>query len=158
MQLPGRSSSGKRREEGRSLVRNMLREPFDGDWKFLTRDLRRALDKAGADASDWNDITLHWSHTESGNARMLKAYHKSVRGIPGGMAYHFVIGNGHGAGDGEITIGKRWEDGVASGAPVSPESVAVCFIGDGEPTENQAAALRELVIYLEAKVGELVTR
>ena len=147
-----------RREDGRALVREMLSEPFGGDWKFLTRDLRRSLDTAEADTADWNDTTLHWSHTKSGNARMLKAYHQGVRGVVGGMAYHFVIGNGHGAGDGEITIGKRWKDGVASGAPVSPQSVAICLIGDGEPTENQAAALRELVIYLEAKVGELVSR
>ena len=147
-----------RREEGQALVREMLREPFKGDWKFLGRNLRGALDKVDATAADWNDTALHWSHTNSGNARMLKAYHTGVRGITGGMAYHFVIGNGSGAGDGEITIGERWENGVASGAPVSPESVSICLIGDGEPTEKQAAALRELMIYLEARVGELIKR
>ncbi len=147
-----------RREEGRALVREMLREPFDGDWEFLSRNLRGGLDQAGAQAADWNDISLHWSHTRSGNARMLRAYHQGVRGLAGGMAYHFVIGNGSGAGNGEITIGERWENGISSGAPVSPESVSICLIGDGDPTDAQAAALRELVIYLEAKVGELITR
>ncbi|MCD5401127.1 LysM peptidoglycan-binding domain-containing protein, partial [candidate division NPL-UPA2 bacterium] len=54
----------------------------------------------------WRTITLHHSATKEGNAEMFDRNHRR-RGL-GGLAYHFVIGNGTGSGDGEVEVGWRW--------------------------------------------------
>ena len=59
MRPPWPQLERERREDGRALVREMLSEPFGGDWKFLTRDLRRSLDTAEADTADWNEGLIY---------------------------------------------------------------------------------------------------
>ena len=77
-----------------------------------------------------------------------------------GLAYHFVIGNGHGSGDGEIEIGPRWVKQLQGGHLHSDElnmiALGVCFVGDfntTRPTKRQIAAAIELVTYLRQRCG-----
>ena len=49
----------------------------------------------------WQYIYVHHSQTASGNASTLGSR-------AGGLADHFVIGNGAGSVDGEVQIGHRW--------------------------------------------------
>ena len=69
-----------------------------------------------------------------------------------GLAYHFVIGNAHGLGDGEIGVGSRWTKQLAGGHLISEEqnqvSIGICLVGnfdDGQPTARQMERLSALV-------------
>lgn len=69
-----------------------------------------------------------------------------------GLAYHFLIGNGNGMGDGEIAIGNRWK-GQLDGGHLRSESqnktaLGICLIGNFDktkPTEKQLRSLENLV-------------
>ncbi len=94
-------------------------------------------------------VVLHHSATHGGSAA---AFERNHRARLGGLAYHFIIGNGQGTGDGEVEVGYRWRDQLpgphTKNAQVNMESIAVCVVGDlqaAPPTEKQAAALLELV-------------
>jgi len=57
---------------------------------------------------EWKYIVIHHSASASGCAAEFDRYHREKRGWENGLGYHFVIGNGSGAGDGQIEIGNRW--------------------------------------------------
>lgn len=73
-----------------------------------------------------------------------------------GLAYHFVIGNGQGADDGEIEVGQRWRRQLPGGHCRSPklnrEALGICLVGNFEesagPTPKQFEALTALVLYV----------
>lgn len=82
-----------------------------------------------------------------------------------GLAYHFVIGNGRGAGDGEIEIGPRWTRQINGGHVASDYlnyiSLGICLTGDlneRPPTKRQLAALDELIRYLRSRCGKVQGR
>ena len=56
----------------------------------------------------WQRIVVHHSAIKYGNVKKYDAAHRR-RGMQNGLAYHFLIGNGIDAGDGEIEIGPRWQ-------------------------------------------------
>src|SRR5207248_10158489 len=58
---------------------------------------------------------LHNSGTRQGNARVFDYYHKHVRRMQNGLAYHFVIGNGTSTGNGQIEVGDRWRRQINGG-------------------------------------------
>ena len=68
-----------------------------------------------------------------------------------GMGDHFLIGSGDGLRDGEIQIGRLWEDqkgALPAGANVSDNCISICLVGDFEqagPTATQVKRLQELV-------------
>ena len=47
----------------------------------------------------------------------MDRYHRDERHMEHGLAYHFVIGNGNGMGDGEIGVGQRWIEDLNSSDP-----------------------------------------
>ncbi|MGK0186844.1 MAG: hypothetical protein ACI9R3_002628 [Verrucomicrobiales bacterium] len=133
-------------------------------WNFLTSGLRQEIDAAKAESKRWDGIDLHHSSTRGGNAAMLAMYHK-VRGLEGGLAYHFVIGNGIYATNGAISVGERWQSQAPAGGTVQdeidPRTINICLIGDFSsepPSPEQLAALDELIHYLRAKLGHLKLR
>ena len=108
----------------------------------------------------WRYIVVHHSGTAGGSVRAFEAFHRGVRRMPRGMAYHFVIGNGRGLADGAVEAGSRWslqQPGahVASalrepgtGVPLDEVAVGICLVGNNDaapPTPRQLRALRELV-------------
>ena len=69
-------------------------------WKYLSRPVRAEIDRPGVRRGRWRYIVVHHSETREGNARAFDYYHRHVRGMENGLAYHFVIGNGTSSGDG----------------------------------------------------------
>jgi hypothetical protein len=102
----------------------------------------------------WKYIYVHHSQTASGNAATLGAR-------PGGLADHFVIGNGSGCVDGEIQVGHRWATQLAAGnttptASVRPDCISICVVGDFNrtaPTPTQRLRLSQLVATLQSRLG-----
>ena len=101
----------------------------------------------------WSALAIHFSGSAGGSARTLHRDHQRM-GL-GGLAYHFVVGNGRGMGDGQIEIGYRWRhqlDGMrshgvtarAAEVPIRPV-IDICLIGDGHESAPTDAQVRQLV-------------
>lgn len=116
----------------------------------------------------WKYIVVHHSATRSGNAKSFDRFH--TRQGYGGLAYHFVIGNGSGSKDGEIEKGWRWKEQV-TGTHVSVNSwdknifgIGVCLVGNFQkslPTKKQwdslVALTAELVRDHKVKIDNIIT-
>jgi hypothetical protein len=102
----------------------------------------------------WHTLFIHHTATLSGSAQSLA---ETATGLPD----HFVIGNGDGAGDGEIQIGQRWTQqlvaGVTPGADrIDPDCLSICLVGDfnqSRPTVTQQRRLAQLVSTLQNRLG-----
>jgi LysM repeat protein len=91
----------------------------------------------------WRYITLHHSATQEGNAEAFDRNHRR-RGM-GGLAYHFVIGNGTGSQNGEIEVGWRW---IRQRETDRKGDIQICLVGDfntQEPTLQQYDSLVKLI-------------
>ena len=107
----------------------------------------------------WQYVYVHQSKTPGGDAATL-AGAAAAWGVAG-PADHFVIGNGLGAGDGEIQFTPRWDEQQpaappAAGATVHPACVSICLVGDldrAPPTAAQVRRLGELLDALEGRLG-----
>ncbi len=102
----------------------------------------------------WKAIVIHHSATDAGSAASFDRSHREDRGWSRGLGYHFVIGNGDGARDGEIEIGPRWrkqQGGAHAGAGAvhyNEHGIGICLVGNFEgapPSAKQMAALRTLI-------------
>ncbi|MDX6767302.1 MAG: LysM peptidoglycan-binding domain-containing protein [Candidatus Methylacidiphilales bacterium] len=127
---------------------------------FVAGKSRNLIDKPKITTRDWRYIVTHHSGTRTGNAKIFDYYHRQVRGMENGLAYHFVIGNGTDSGDGEIEVGDRWLKQLQGGHVRSDAqneiAIGICLVGDFQrdrPTRRQIAALIELTGYLQDKVG-----
>jgi len=137
-----------------------LRLPFLSRTKTVAagvhlRDCKELIDKPKVKRDRWKYIVIHHSGTSKGSAEVFDHYHRMVRGMENGMAYHFVIGNGSYTGDGQIEVGDRWLKQKAGGHLYSEFlneiSIGICFVGNfnaEKPTARQVAACIELVDYL----------
>ncbi len=130
-------------------------------YKYLTPAVRDAIDKARVRKNRWSYIVVHNSGTRQGNAKAFEYYHRKVRKMPNGMAYHFVIGNGTSSGNGQIEIGSRWRNQINGGHVHSDFlnniAIGICFVGDYNrdlPTRQQLEALDELIRYVRRRVGK----
>lgn len=129
-------------------------------YRYLSRGVRDAIDRAPVKRGRWQYVIVHNSGTRQGNARIFANYHRNVRRMQNGLAYHFVIGNGTSSGDGEIEIGSRWTRQINGGHVASDYlnniAIGICFVGDFNrdlPTRAQLGALQELIEYLRRRVG-----
>jgi hypothetical protein len=130
-------------------------------YNYLRASTRAAIDHAHVRRGRWKYIIVHNSGTREGNARVFDIYHLRVRHMVNGLAYHFVIGDGHGSGDGQIEIGHRWTAQLNGGHVASDYlndiSLGICLVGDFNrdlPTKAQIGALEELIDYLRNRVGK----
>jgi hypothetical protein len=105
-------------------------------------------------------VVIHHSGDRRGSAITLADEHESL-GLQG-LGYHFVIGNGRGAGDGEIQVGYRWVDQLPGAHVAGPDSerynrttIGICLIGDGERHQFTEAQLRSLTALLDVLHEEL---
>jgi hypothetical protein len=131
-------------------------------YRYLTPAIRRAIDKAPVSRGRWQYIVIHNSATRQGNARIFDRYHRNVRKMTNGLAYHFVIGNGNASGNGEIEIGSRWTRQINGGHVASDYlnniAIGICLVGDFDrdlPTRAQVEALKELTDYVRNRVGRV---
>ncbi len=131
-------------------------------YRYLTPGVRRAIDEARVRRGRWKYIIIHNSGTRQGNARIFDVYHRRVRKMQNGLAYHFVIGNGNSSGNGEIEIGNRWTRQINGGHVASDYlndiAIGICLVGDfnrDQPTKEQLEAIDEIVTYLRGRVGKI---
>ncbi len=97
----------------------------------------------------FQSIVIHHSATHGGSAAAFERNHRTRLG---GLAYHFIIGNGSGSADGVVETGYRWRDQIpgphTKNQEVNLESIAICLVGDletGAPSKKQVAALLDLL-------------
>jgi N-acetylmuramoyl-L-alanine amidase len=133
-----------------------------GNYRYLSRSVRYEIDHARVLRRRWQYIVVHNSGTRQGNARIFDYYHRHVRHMTNGLAYHFVIGNGTSSGNGEIEIGDRWRRQINGGHVHSDYlnniALGICLVGDfnrDQPTRVQLAACEELIRYLRIRCGKI---
>ncbi len=133
-------------------------------YRYLTRSVRAELDRAPADRRNpqWQFIVVHNSGTRQGNAKVFDYYHKHVRHMQNGLAYHFVIGNGTSTGNGQIEVGDRWRRQINGGHVHSDNlnniALGICLVGDfnrSQPTPAQLQSCEELIRYLRQRCGKV---
>lgn len=131
-------------------------------WTHLTASIRQDIDDGLSANRQWQRVVLHGSGSSDGSPRLLQRYHADVQGVPEGMAWHFIIGNGHGLGDGSIEATEGWKRGIPAASGRDPgtryTSISVCMAGDFQshgPSQAQLEALNELMDYLGIKLGDI---
>jgi hypothetical protein len=132
-----------------------------GNYRYLTRSVIEAIRRAPVKRRRWQFIVVHNSGTRQGNARVFDYYHRHVRRMQNGLAYHFVIGNGTSTGNGQIEVGDRWRRQINGGHVHSDYlnniSLGICLVGDfnrDQPTRAQLDACEELIRYLRERCGK----
>lgn len=130
------------------------------NYRYLSRSVIDAIRRAPVQRSRWKFIIVHNSGTRQGNARAFDYYHRRVRKMQNGLAYHFVVGNGTSSGNGAIEIGDRWRRQINGGHVHSDYlnniSLGICLVGDfnrDRPTKAQLEATEELIKYLRDRCG-----
>lgn len=150
--------SGYQKPRGFSLPFHL----FGKRYTYLTSSVRREIDRAPVLRERWRFIIVHNSGTKQGNARIFDYYHRHVRRMTNGLAYHFVIGNGTSSGNGEIEVGDRWRRQINGGHVHSDYlnniSLGICLVGDfnrDQPTRAQLDSCEELIRYLRDRCGKV---
>ena len=153
------SKSGYQKPRGFSLLPFHL---FGKRYQYLTRSVRAQIDRAPVLRERWQFVIVHNSGTRQGNARVFDYYHRNVRRMRNGLAYHFVIGNGTSSGNGEIEVGDRWRRQINGGHVHSDYlnniSLGICLVGDfnrDQPTRAQLDSCEELIRYLRERCGKV---
>jgi N-acetylmuramoyl-L-alanine amidase len=130
-------------------------------YRYLTSSVVDAIRRAPVKRRRWQFIVVHNSGTRQGNARVFDYYHRNVRRMQNGLAYHFVIGNGTSTGNGQIEVGDRWRRQINGGHVHSDYlnniSLGICLVGDfnrDQPTRAQLDACEELIRYLRERCGK----
>ena len=130
-------------------------------YRYLTRSVIEAIRRAPVKRRRWQFIVVHNSGTRQGNARVFDYYHRHVRRMQNGLAYHFVIGNGTSTGNGQIEVGDRWRRQINGGHVHSDYlnniSLGICLVGDfnrDQPTRAQLDSCEELIRYLRERCGK----
>jgi len=117
------------------------------------------LCRVDVEENRWEYVVLHHSATDEGCANSFDRYHREEKKWSHGLAYHFVIGNGNGSGNGEIEVGDRWEKQIHGAHTANMDlnriSIGICLVGnfeeDNEPTDNQFKSLTSLVAYFSKR-------
>jgi N-acetylmuramoyl-L-alanine amidase-like protein len=132
------------------------------EYRYLTRSVIESIRRAPVKRRRWQFIVVHNSGTRQGNARAFDYYHRHVRRMQNGLAYHFVIGNGTSTGNGEIEVGDRWRRQINGGHVHSDYlnniSLGICLVGDfnrDQPTRAQLESCEELIRYLRERCGKI---
>jgi N-acetylmuramoyl-L-alanine amidase len=108
----------------------------------------------GIDAPDyrqWDEIIIHHSATDSGNAERFDRWHREGRGWDDGLGYHFVIGNGRGSPDGKVEVGHRWrrQHIGAHARGHNARGIGICLVGNFEQYPPTPAQLKSLGVLLD---------
>ena len=120
--------------------------------------LPKELNRIRVERAKWKYIVIHHSASPNASVKGMDYYHRVERHMENGLAYHFVIGNGHSMKDGEIAIGRRWtaqlDGGHLASEALNRKAIGICMVGnydEGRPTKSQMESLRALVEFLLAR-------
>src|SRR5207244_13296760 len=94
--------------------------------------LPKGLGRIRIEQGKWKYNVIHHIASPNASVKGMDYYHRVERHMENGMAYHFVIGNGHSMKDGEIAVGGRWTvqlDGrhLASEA-LNLKAIGICLV------------------------------
>ena len=116
------------------------------------------LGKIRVEPGKWKYIVIHHSASPNASVKGMDYYHRVERHMENGLAYHFVIGNGHSMKDGEIAIGRRWtaqlDGGHLASEALNRKAIGICMVGNFDvdrPTRRQMESLHSLVEFLLAR-------
>jgi N-acetylmuramoyl-L-alanine amidase len=109
---------------------------------------------------NWKAIIIHHSATDTGSVATIDDYHRKTNGWDG-IGYDFVIGNGRGAGNGEVDSTFRWT-GQKTGAHcktdasnwANEKAIGICLVGNfdySRPSSSQMTSLVKLVRFLSER-------
>ncbi len=112
----------------------------------------------------WKYLVIHHTATNSGSVERIHQEHRQRRDSAGnpwkGIGYHFLIGNGHGMGDGEVQSTFRWHQQIggahAGNRQFNNFGIGICLVGNFEqngPTSAQVKAVGELIGRLKHEFG-----
>ncbi|WP_096894519.1 peptidoglycan recognition protein family protein [Candidatus Scalindua japonica] len=126
--------------------------------RVTTIDLER-LCEVDVSENNWQYVVIHHSATDEGCANSFDRYHREQKKWSHGLAYHFVIGNGNGSGNGVIEVGNRWKKQIHGAHTANKDlnqiSIGICLVGNFEkdkgPTDNQFTSLISLINYFSKK-------
>ena len=120
--------------------------------------LPKGLGKIRVEPGKWKYIVIHHSASPNASVKGMDYYHRVERHMENGLAYHFVIGNGHSMKDGEIAVGRRWtaqlDGGHLASEALNRKAIGICLVGNFDadrPTKRQMESLRSLVEFLLAR-------
>ncbi|PYJ84838.1 MAG: hypothetical protein DME22_11240 [Verrucomicrobia bacterium] len=106
--------------------------------------LPKGLGRIRIEQGKWKYIVIHHSASPNASVKGMDYYHRVERHMENGLAYHFVIGNGHAMKDGEIAIGHRWtaqlDGGHLASEALNKKAVGICMVGnfdEDRPTKRQ---------------------
>lgn len=144
----------------RLLIPTKSSSSSSGPSSALPASVRRAIDTAPVRRGRWKYIVIHHSGVDEGTMSGMDRFHREERHMENGLAYHFVIGNGHGMGDGAIGVSTRWK-GQLNGGHLRSESqntysIGICLVGNFDkhaPSSRQLASLETLVEALMKRCG-----
>jgi len=121
-------------------------------------DVITATQRIRVNRPKWKYIVAHHSATAQGSAKSFDQVDRR-HGMKNGLAYHFVIGNGKGTGDGVIEVGSRWKNqlhgGHVSKWEFNNHGIGICLVGNFEktrPTQKQLDSFDQLVNYLGGNI------
>ncbi len=125
-------------------------------WHRLSRPVRAEIDRQTASEvpDGWTTLAVELTGFIAGNATTLARHEKMSDGDGATEPCHFVIGNGDGAGDGEIQPTLHWRQARV----FSDRAIRIRLVADlsrQPPTRRQWEALDELVDYLRVRTGHL---
>ncbi len=120
--------------------------------------LPKELASIRVEPGKWKYIVVHHSASANASVKGMDYYHRVERHMENGLAYHFVIGNGHSMKDGDIAIGGRWtgqlDGGHLASEALNRKAIGICMVGNFDverPTRRQMESLRSLVDFLLAR-------
>lgn len=123
-----------------------------------------AIQNARVRKGRWKYIVIHHSGTPSATVKGMDEYHRNTRHMENGLAYHFVIGNGHGMKDGDVVVAPRWtkqlDGGHLASATLNEVSLGICLVGNFDktpPTRKQLDSLQALIEALRKRCNLRVT-
>ena len=103
-----------------------------------------------ADKNNWQEIEVIFSDTAGGNIENIALAHGRIDGDD--ADFHFIIGNGQGAENGQIIATKIWK---AQKSNANKDKIIIlCVVGDGYmtmPTDSQTKRASALIEYLRRK-------
>ncbi len=126
----------------------------DARGPILEKSIREAIQSARVSPGRWRYIVIHHSGVDEGTLKSMDRYHREVRHMEHGLAYHFVIGNGNGMRDGQIAVGQRWRKQLDGGHLHSEEqnkvAIGICLVGNFDKNKPTAKQRRSLTALIEA--------